>query len=387
MSASADKKRGHEERARNSLAENPPNFSGALRHLGLAAKLAIDLAEQQDGDAWRTSAREAEELIQMARRYKEKARALPEGDEEEKDEESSRWQLDRKTNVRWEDVKGLYEAKEMVLDCVINPMKFPELKEEFKINSGGGLLLYGPPGNGKTMFAEALANEIDAVFMSVSAADLKDKYVGQSERNVASVFEEARKHSRCVLFIDEAESLLSRRGKQKIATVEQFLSESDGIKGASKDRCLLILLATNRPWNIDNAVLRPGRIGVHVYVDLPVEEARKSIIEAQPKVPLGEDFNLEELVGKTKGFTCSEIVAVCERARNEAFRRATKAPDGAEKDSDPERRVVMWSDFEKALKTITPYSKRNNHEMKEFEDWKGAEGPDDESDPDEDNEE
>ena len=386
MSGSADKKREYAERARSSLAEDPPDFAGAFKYTCRAAKHSLDLAEQQNEKARRASIEEAKKFMAEAAKLKKKTQALPEEDDDEKVEEASQWKLTRKPKVQWEDVKGLYEAKEMVLDCVINPMKFPELAEELKVDSGGGLLLYGPPGNGKTMFAKALANEIDAVFLNVSAADLKNKYVGQSEKNVAGMFAEARKHSRCVLFIDEAESVLSKRGKQKISTVEQFLAESDGVKETRKDQCLLILLATNRPWNIDNAVMRPGRIGVHVYVGLPVEEARKSIIEAQPRVPLGEDFKLEELVEKTESFTCSEIVAVCEGARYEAFRRATKTQGEAEKDPGQPRPIVSWDDFETAFKKITPYSQRNKAEMKEFEDWKGAEDSDDEHAPDDDNE-
>ena len=133
------------------------------------------------------------------------------------------------------------------------------------------------PGPGSPMFAKAVATELDATFMLVKLNELKSKYVGDSEKNVAEMFSEARKHKRCVLFLDECESILRKRGSQKIATVEQFLQEADGLTDNSNQ--LFILLATNRPWLLDSAVMRSGRIGAQVYIGLPDEETRKAIIE------------------------------------------------------------------------------------------------------------
>jgi transitional endoplasmic reticulum ATPase len=390
MSFNSDKKLEHEKLAEKALARK--DYAQAFFHTAKAADFTFNLAEQSDGNLARAYLRDANDLLDIAAKLKQKAREQKPvretpparetaGVAEEKgdklDAARSRWALTEKPDVAWDDVKGLHEAKAVVQDRVIRPLKYPELQDLYKVRAGGGLLLYGPPGNGKTMFAKALAAELDAVFLNVPAKDLKNKYVGDSEKAVSLMFEEARKHDRCVLFLDEAEAILRKRGNQKISTVEQFLAEADGVKSNDQSHCLLLLLASNRPWLLDSAVVRPGRIGVHVYVGLPDEETRRAIIETQlADVPL-EDVSVDRLVELTEGFTCAEIGAsegVCSTARLQAFRRAVDQleqaqPVASEPGAPPVPMPVVWADFEQAFGRVVPYGKRFADEMKQYEEW------------------
>jgi transitional endoplasmic reticulum ATPase len=393
MSFNSDKKQEHEKLAEKALARK--DYAQAFFHTTKAADFTFNLAEQSDGNLARAYLRDANDLLDIAAKLKQKAReqkpAQQTGTAKEASKElsgqpespdkangaTSRWVVTEKPDVAWDDVKGLHEPKAVVQDRVIRPLKYPELQDLYKVRAGGGLLLYGPPGNGKTMFAKALAAELDAVFLNVPAKDLKNKYVGDSEKAVSLMFEEARKHDRCVLFLDEAEAILRKRGNQKISTVEQFLAEADGVKSNDQSHCLLLLLASNRPWLLDSAVVRPGRIGVHVYVGLPDEETRRAIIETQlADVPL-EDVSVDRLVELTEGFTCAEIGAsegVCSTARLQAFRRAVDQleqaqPAPSEPGAPPVPMPVVWADFEQAFGRVVPYGKRFADEMKQYEEW------------------
>lgn len=403
MSFNSDKKLEHEKLAEEALARK--DYAQAFFHTAKAAEFTFNLAEQSGRNLAKAYLKDANDLLNIATKLKKRAREegpAKKAKEEEKaaketagraeqtdelSEAASRWALTEKPDIRWDDVKGLHEAKQVVRDRVINPLKYPELTDLYKVRAGGGLLLYGPPGNGKSMFAKALAAELDAMFLNVPAKDLKNKYVGDSEKAVSSMFEEARKFERCVLFLDEAEAILRRRGNQKITTVEQFLAEADGVQSNDQQDCLLILLASNRPWLLDSAVLRPGRIGVHVYVRLPDEETRRAIIESElADVPLA-DVDTEQLVAKTGGFTCAEIGSgegVCSTARLQAFRRAVDKLEKAdasseESDAAKEKEPVTWDDFEEAMARVIPYTKRFPDEMTKYEEW-AATGASDEED-------
>ena len=144
--------------------------------------------------------------------------------------------------------------------------------ERFRVRPGGGVLMYGPPGNGKTYIARAIAGELEAAFIAVDLAAVKSKYVGDTAKNLRSIFDEALRHDSAVIFLDEVDALLSRRGNRRVDSVPQFLMLTDGL--VKTERCLLLLGATNQPWTLDDAVLRPGRLGIHLYVGPPDAKAR-----------------------------------------------------------------------------------------------------------------
>ena len=264
------------------------------------------------------------------------------------------------------DVKGLADAKQIVMDALVNPVKHPDIYKTLKIKSGKGLLLYGPPGTGKTMFARAIAGEMGLPFIYKKISELKDKYVGESEKGISRLFEEAYSHKQSVVFLDECEGLLRRRGNQKVNIVEAFLAELDGF-ATNRDSQVFVLLATNRPWLIDSAVMRSGRIGTAVYVGLPDAETREAIISAALKeVPLADDVNIAEIVSLTEGYSGAELShsdggGVCNVAENIAGRRWIERRSQVGPDSPEWSRVekVTQQDFLDAIKAIVPVSMKD----------------------------
>ena len=276
---------------------------------------------------------------------------------------SAKWIASKPDAVRLDDVIGLDDAKAVVMDALVNPVNHPDIYKTLKVAPGTGLLLYGPPGTGKTLFAKAVANEMDMPFMDVRCDKLKSKYVGETEKNVAEMFRAARALKRCVLFLDECNAILARRGDQKVCMVEQFLVELDGF--AASDAQLFVLMATNLPWTLDSAITRSGRLSEAVYVGLPDEAARRKLISLAFKdVPLAADVDLNRLAPMTEGFSGADIAAkggFCHKAKTFAARRwvERRAAAGAAKDGPEWNAVepVSWLDIEKALADTVPVAK------------------------------
>lgn len=275
----------------------------------------------------------------------------------------TKWIASKPDAVRLDDVIGLEDAKDVVMDALVNPVNHPDIYKTLKVVPGTGLLLYGPPGTGKTLFAKAVANEMDMPFLDVRCDKLKSKYVGETEKNVAEMFRAARALKRCVIFLDECNAILARRGDQKVCMVEQFLVELDGF--AASDAQLFVLMATNLPWTLDSAITRSGRLSESVYIGLPNEEARRKLIALAFKdVPLAADVDLDRLAPMTDGFSGADIAAkggLCHKAKTYAARRwverrsaAGEAKDGPEWNAvEP----VTWADIETALSETVPVAK------------------------------
>ena len=209
-----------------------------------------------------------------------------------------------------------------------------------------GVLLYGPPGCGKTLLAKAVANESEANFIAVKGPELLSKWVGESERGIREVFRKARTAAPAVIFFDEIDALVPRRGLGYADSgvtervVSQLLTEMDGI-AVLED--VVVIGATNRPDILDPAVLRPGRFDRLIYVPPPDEKARLEIFKIHTRrMPLAEDVDLERLAKITQGYSGADIEAVCREAAMNAMRR----------DINVEK--VTWADFEAALKKVGP---------------------------------
>ncbi|MFC1926888.1 ATP-binding protein [Chloroflexota bacterium] len=261
----------------------------------------------------------------------------------ESTEAVSDWMVSEKPNIHLSDVAGLEEVKEQIRIRMIYPFTHPELAERFGIKKGGGILLYGPPGTGKTMLAKAVAGEIDAAFFTVKPSEIMSKWVGEAEQNIAKLFSDARKHERVVIFIDEVESLIPKRSGSHSTVMQrvvpQILSEMEGFGNDKKDEVALLFMgATNEPWALDEAVLRPGRFDEKVYVPLPDYEARLEILDFHLKnKPLASDISLDEIAQMLEGYSGADIRRICDKSCDIPFVESVKTGE----DRDVEKRDLL----------------------------------------------
>jgi transitional endoplasmic reticulum ATPase len=230
-------------------------------------------------------------------------------------------------DITFADVGGMEQVKEEVRMKIILPLQQPNLFKAYGKKIGGGILMYGPPGCGKTFLARATAGEVNAGFLAVGISDVLDMWIGQSEKNLHAIFDQARAHKPCVLFFDEVDALGANRtdmlksGGRQI--INQFLSELDGV-GASNEG-VLILAATNAPWHLDPAFRRPGRFDRILFVPPPDQGARASILRLLLRgKPVGE-IDFDAIAKKTDGFSGADLKAVIDVAVETKLREAMKA--------------------------------------------------------------
>ena len=248
--------------------------------------------------------------------------------------------------VHWNEVGGLDVVKQELRESVEWPLKNAEIFGRMGIKPPKGILLFGPPGCGKTMLARAVATESEANFIAIKGPEVFSKWVGESEKAIREVFRKARMSAPSIVFFDEIDSLVPRRGSGygdsgvTDRVISQLLTEIDGIT-ALQD--VVVIAATNRPDMVDPAVLRPGRFDRLIYVPEPSEEARLQILNIHSKgMPLTKDVNLQELAQLTKGYSGADIESVCREAALYALRKDISAKE------------VAFADFQEALKRIGP---------------------------------
>jgi transitional endoplasmic reticulum ATPase len=224
--------------------------------------------------------------------------------------------------VTFADVGGLQEIKDQIEKRIILPFQKPALFAKFKKKAGGGILMYGPPGCGKTLLARATAGQCKATFFNVAIEDVLDMWIGESERKLHALFEKARATTPSVLFFDEIEALAGKRQYTREQTssklVSQFLSEMDGF--AKNNSGVLILAASNVPWAIDSAFRRPGRFDRVLFVPPPDKAARASILGLQLKGrPVSGDIDTAALAGRTSGFSGADLENLVDTAADRAI--------------------------------------------------------------------
>ena len=227
--------------------------------------------------------------------------------------------MKKDTQISFDDIAGLEDAKRAFREKVINAFEHKELYEKYGKKVGGGILLYGLPGTGKTMFAEAASNETESLFLDIKCSDIKSKWYGESELKVKSIFEKARKAKRAIIFFDEFEAIGAKRTEDCTSgnndLVPQILVEMQGYGSNSATSTVLVIAATNKPWAIDSAFLRPGRFDEKIYIPLPDFEARKKMFEIKLHSIPQKGLDYDYLARITEGFNGADIGAFCDKLK------------------------------------------------------------------------
>jgi len=267
---------------------------------------------------------------------------------------------ERIPRVTWEDIGDLEEAKARLREIVELPMRHPELFRHLGIEPPKGVLLYGPPGVGKTLLAKALANEVGAYFIAINGPEIMSKFYGESEQRLREIFEEARKNAPAIIFIDEIDAIAPKReevvGEVEKRVVAQLLTLMDGL--AERGR-VIVIGATNRPDALDPALRRPGRFDREIEIPPPDKKARREILAVHTRsVPLDDDVNLDKIAEMTHGYTGADLAALVKEAAMNALRRFL-----AEKNVDLSKPIpsdllrtlkVSMNDFIQAMNMVHP---------------------------------
>jgi transitional endoplasmic reticulum ATPase len=334
-------------KAKGLAAHRAGELKSARYNLLKAAEYLYHVAAKSSEPLRSTRKANAHKLLEIAKKIPATApKSRAEGDETTPSKGAAdRWIVTRKPGVSFDDVSGLDDVKDEIRRLVIYPFQHPEETERFKKQAGGGVLLYGPPGTGKTMIAKAIATEIDAAFFAVRCSDMMSKWFGEAEKNLKALFDEARAHERAVVFLDEVEAIVAKRGQGSTVmdrVIPEFLSQLDGLDTAAS--CLLLLGATNRPWDMDEAALRAGRFGRMIYVGLPDLAARRAIVEhALDGVPTADDVDLDELAQQLEGYSGADIAGsrgVIDTATDFPYERAIDGEEAARLTRDDVLRAI-----------------------------------------------
>jgi len=249
--------------------------------------------------------------------------------------------------LRLADVAGLAEVKARLEAAFLAPLRNPELRRVYHKSLRGGLLLYGPPGCGKTFIARAVAGELGARFLAVSFADVVDMFIGQSERNIRELFSIARSKAPCVLFLDEVDAIGQKRSQVRSApirsAVNQLLLELDDVTGANEG--VFVLAASNHPWDVDSALRRPGRFDRTLLVLPPDAEAREAVFRFHLRDRPVAGVELTRLAALTDGYSAADIAHVCESAAESALLASARAG---------EVRMIGQADLTEAATQVRP---------------------------------
>ncbi|MGD0549376.1 MAG: CDC48 family AAA ATPase [Candidatus Bathyarchaeia archaeon] len=269
-------------------------------------------------------------------------------------------------SVHWEEVGGLDKIKNELVQSVEWPLKKPEVFKRMGIKPPRGILLYGPPGCGKTLLARAVATESEANFISVKGPEIFSKWVGESEKAIREVFRKARTAAPAIIFFDELDSIIPRRGagySDSGATervISQLLTEMDGIESLQN---VVVIAATNRPDILDPAVMRPGRFDRLIDVPAPDTRALMQIFKIHARdMPLSKDVVLQEIAEKAKGYSGADVEALCREAAMTALRDSVDAKEVTRKDFDQAMETIKPSINEKMEDYYSQFSERSRKE-------------------------
>ena len=284
--------------------------------------------------------------------------------------------------VTYEDIGGMRDIIQKVRELIELPLKHPEVFKRLGIEPPKGVLLYGPPGVGKTLLAKAIANETNAYFIAINGPEIMSKYYGESEQRLREIFEEAKKNAPSIIFIDEIDAIAPKRdevvGEVERRVVAQLLALMDGLESRGD---VVVIAATNRPNAIDPALRRPGRFDREIEIPLPDKQGRLEILQIHTRnMPLAEDVDLERLAELTRGYTGADLAALVREAAMHALRRYISKIDLSQDRIPPEileEMEIRMEDFLAALRDIVPSGLREIYiEMPEVR-WEDIGGLDD----------
>ncbi len=261
--------------------------------------------------------------------------------------------------VTYEDIGGMKHIIQKIRELVELPLKHPELFKRLGIEPPKGILLYGPPGVGKTLLAKAVANETEAYFTSINGPEIMSKFYGESEQRLREIFEDAKKHAPAIIFIDEIDAIAPKRdeviGEVERRVVAQLLTLMDGLESRGN---VIVIAATNRPNAVDPALRRPGRFDREIEIPLPDKQGRLEILQIHTRsMPLAKDVDLQKLADMTHGYTGADLAALVREAAMNALRRYLQMIDLSQDKIPPEileKMEVNMDDFLKAFKDIVP---------------------------------
>ena len=361
-------------RQRGLDARRAGQWDSARIYLLEAARAMLELSKDAQGDELRSARRDTSaKLLELARdcedakrvnrksgpltRSRSENAAEPEGGKG-----AEQWLVKEKPTLRFADVAGLEDVKEDIKLKMIYPFEHPDLAKKFGVRLGGGILFYGPPGTGKTMLAKATAGEVDAAFFRVSSADMLSKWVGEAEQNIKKLFDAAAEEKRSIIFIDEIEALIPARRDDGSSVMQRVVPQIlQGMEGFDKkgDRAVLFMGATNVPWQLDPAVLRPGRFDDKVYIPLPDEAARRKMLELYlSRRPVAAEIDLNSLAARLDGFSGADIKYICDRSATIPFLQSVATGQDGEITQHILDDVVAT-----APKSVTPEM------LRRFEEW------------------
>ncbi|MCX6649845.1 MAG: AAA family ATPase [Candidatus Bathyarchaeota archaeon] len=273
-----------------------------------------------------------------------------------------------KPNVTWGEVAGLEDAKRAIKEVIVYPVKRPDL---FPLGWSRGLLLFGPPGCGKTLLAAAVANEIEAQFIQIDPANIMSKWLGAAEQNVAKIFGSARRTAMAgtpvIIFMDEVDSILGVHTNEvggEVRMRNQFLKEMDGLQDKGKNYHLYVVAATNKPWDLDWAFIR--RFQKRVMVPLPDYATRLQMFEINcAQLELTPDVDFHVLTQLTEGYSGSDIKDICQVVRQEVIRELFESGKAEDPGSRP--RLLSMDDFKRAVSNRRPSVSADM--IKEYDKW------------------
>ncbi|MFH1125870.1 MAG: AAA family ATPase [Candidatus Altiarchaeota archaeon] len=254
----------------------------------------------------------------------------------------TKFKVMEKPKMNFKDVAGLEKIKEKIFEYIVYPLKDPVLAKKYGKEAGGGVIFYGPPGTGKTFIAKAAAGECQASFISIKMSDIVDMYAGNTEKNLHNAFETARKNKPCILFFDELDGIAGKREGMDQSfekrSINQFLMEMDGVEYTNEG--ILVVGATNAPWDVDAALRRAGRFSKTIYFPEPDKKTRLTIAKLNLKNrPVDPKINIGRIARMTEGYSSADLKQLVDAAASIPWKEALKS--GKE-------RVITFNDFKKA---------------------------------------